>query len=88
MERYNVDVTARVMDLCDRVREIAVEQYHGRRQELEAEQTGVNRAMPILLLTDWIEKQAKLLDKRFPEPLLGCAACFIYCDVFGTNVTL
>lgn len=32
---------------------------------------GVNRALPLLLMTDEIEKAAKLLDKRFPEPLLG-----------------
>ncbi len=32
---------------------------------------GVNRALPLLLMTDEIEKSAKLLDKRFPEPILG-----------------
>lgn len=31
---------------------------------------GVNRALPLLFLTDEIEKAAKLLEKRFPEPLL------------------
>ena len=32
---------------------------------------GVNRTLPLLFLTDEIEKAAKLLDKRFPDPLLG-----------------
>lgn len=32
---------------------------------------GVNRALPLLLLTDEVEKAAKLLDKRFPESILG-----------------
>ena len=31
---------------------------------------GVNRALPLLLLTDAIEKNAKALDKRFPMPLI------------------
>ena len=39
-------------------------------QELQCA-TGVNRALPMLLMTDEIEKNAKLLDKRFPDPLLG-----------------
>ncbi|KAH9976806.1 hypothetical protein BGW80DRAFT_1290703 [Lactifluus volemus] len=30
----------------------------------------VNRALPLLLMTDDIEKHAKALDKRFPEPIL------------------
>lgn len=71
IERYDVDVAARVSDLSDRVREIAAVHYNTKAQELVIQHTGVNRAMPLLLLTDWIEKQAKLLDKRFPEPLLG-----------------
>ena len=31
----------------------------------------VDLALPLLLLTDVLEKNAKMLDKRFPEPLLG-----------------
>jgi hypothetical protein len=71
MGRYDVDVTARVADIAERVHEIAVVQYNTKSKELASAHTGVNRAMPLLLLTDWIEKQAKSLDKRFPEPLLG-----------------
>lgn len=73
MGRYDVDVTARVADIAERVHEVAVVQYNSKSKELASAHTGVNRAMPLLLLTDWIEKQAKSLDKRFPEPLLGYA---------------
>ena len=55
--------------LQDRVKTIAAEIYTADRDELFAA-PGVNRALPFLLLTDTIEKNAKALDKRFPEPLL------------------
>ncbi|KZV80623.1 hypothetical protein EXIGLDRAFT_742800 [Exidia glandulosa HHB12029] len=61
LERFQVDIASRVKELEDRVR------IHN---ELFA-QPGVNRALPLLLLTDVLEKMAKTLDKRFPEPLLG-----------------
>jgi hypothetical protein len=70
LERFNVNVDERLRDICDRVRVIAVHRYTDEASELRA-QPGVNRALPLLLLTDWLEKQAKLLDKRIPEPLLG-----------------
>jgi hypothetical protein len=80
MERYDVDVTARVVDIAERVHEVAVVHYNTKSKELSSAHTGVNRAMPLLLMTDWIEKQAKSLDKRFPEPLLGyvCGSCFAF----------
>lgn len=71
MERHNVDVSERVNDLTARIRAIAAQQYSLKSQELFAAQVGVNRALPLLLLTDWIEKQAKTLDNRFPDPLFG-----------------
>jgi len=33
---------------------------------------GVNRALPLLMMTDEIEKSQKLIGKRFPDPVLGC----------------
>ncbi|OBZ74653.1 Uncharacterized protein C11E3.02c [Grifola frondosa] len=70
LERYDVDVAARVSDIQEQVRNVAARYYAQKSQELHAA-PGVNRALPHLLLTDDIEKNAKLLDKRFPEPILG-----------------
>ncbi|KAF8315851.1 hypothetical protein DL93DRAFT_2125393 [Clavulina sp. PMI_390] len=61
----------RFNDLGNRVRAAAAQQYSLKVQELFAAQVGVNRAIPLLLLTDWIEKQAKVFDSRFPDPLFG-----------------
>lgn len=71
MERHNVNVRDRIKDLANRIRAIAAQQYSLKSQELFAAQVGVNRALPLLLLTDWIEKQAKTLDKRFSDPVFG-----------------
>lgn len=70
LERFDVDINARLTDVQDRVREVAAHYYELKLQELQAA-PGVNRALPLLLMTDEIEKSAKLLDKRFPEPILG-----------------
>lgn len=70
LERFHVDISARVKELEDRVRIVSVHYYTEQHNELAA-QPGVNRALPLLLLTDVLEKNAKMLDKRFPEPLLG-----------------
>jgi hypothetical protein len=32
--------------------------------------------LPLLLMTDEIEKSAKSMDKKFPEPLLGWVPVF------------
>lgn len=70
LARFNVDVASRVETLKERVHEVAEQSYLLKSKELFAA-PGVNRALPLLLMTDVIEKNAKLLDKRFPEPLLG-----------------
>lgn len=70
LERFNVDIGARIHDVQDRVRQISAHWYEVKMQEFTSA-PGVNRALPLLLMTDEIEKAAKLLDKRFPEPLLG-----------------
>ncbi|EJD43871.1 hypothetical protein AURDEDRAFT_145221 [Auricularia subglabra TFB-10046 SS5] len=70
LERFQVDISTRVKELEDRVRVISVHHYTEKHNELFA-QPGVNRALPLLLLTDVLEKNAKMLDRRFPEPLLG-----------------
>lgn len=70
VERYKADIDARLNDLADRVRVQAVHQYTDKNYELMSN-PDPNRALPLLNLTDHLEKQAKLLDKRFPKPILG-----------------
>jgi hypothetical protein len=70
LQRFDVDVAARLSDLKERIRQIANRHYAAKMEELQAA-PGVNRALPLLLFTDDLEKIAKLLDKRFPEPLVG-----------------
>ncbi|KAH7100511.1 hypothetical protein BKA62DRAFT_620047 [Auriculariales sp. MPI-PUGE-AT-0066] len=70
LARFNVDVEARVRELEDRARIVSVHYYTETQQDLFS-QPGVNRAMPLLLLTDVLERNAKTLDKRFNEPWLG-----------------
>jgi len=69
LERFDVDIVARVHDVKERVRTLATHWYQIRIQELQSA-PGVNRALPLLLMTDDLEKHAKALDKRFPEPIL------------------
>jgi hypothetical protein len=69
LERFDVDIIARVQDIKERVRALAAHWYQIRTQELQST-PGVNRALPLLLMTDDLEKYAKTLDKRFPEPIL------------------
>lgn len=59
-----------MQDVQDRIRQVSAHWYDTVWQE-KSSVPGVNRALPILLLTDEIEKNAKLLDKRFPAPILG-----------------
>ncbi|KAH9958139.1 hypothetical protein BC827DRAFT_1269747 [Russula dissimulans] len=69
LERFDVDIIARVHDVKERVRALAAHWYQARIQELQSA-PGVNRALSLLLMTDGLEKHAKGLDKRFPEPIL------------------
>jgi hypothetical protein len=70
LQRFNVDMRTRLADVEEQIRAVAGRSYDGKMQELQAA-PGVNRALPLLLMTDVLEKTGKLLDKRFPEPLLG-----------------
>lgn len=70
LERTDLDIIARLGDVEDRVRQVAAEWYEKKMNELQAA-PGVNKALPLLLMTDEIERVAKLLDKRYPKPLLG-----------------
>ncbi|KAJ8074784.1 hypothetical protein PM082_019109 [Marasmius tenuissimus] len=70
LERFDLDINARLADVKDKIKQMATQYYENKMQELQAA-PGVNRALPLLFLTDELEKSAKLLDKRFPEPILG-----------------
>ncbi|KAF5329650.1 hypothetical protein D9619_008921 [Psilocybe cf. subviscida] len=70
LTRFDIDITARLKDIQDRVRHVSAEWYDVVMHEKQSA-PGVNRALPLLLMSDDIEKGTKLLDKRFPEPLLG-----------------
>ena len=61
-------------ELSDRVRIIAVHHYTDTSQEVFGQQTGVNRALPFLLLSDSLESLTKKLDKAYAEPILGSVA--------------
>ncbi|KZT37680.1 hypothetical protein SISSUDRAFT_987298 [Sistotremastrum suecicum HHB10207 ss-3] len=70
LDRFQVDVNGRLGDLQEKARALCTQFYSEKKQELFS-QPGVNRAYPLLLLTDDLEKYAKLLDKRYPDPILG-----------------
>ncbi|KAH8831052.1 hypothetical protein DL96DRAFT_806757 [Flagelloscypha sp. PMI_526] len=70
LDRFNVDISARLRDVEKRAQAMAGHWYDLKLKELSS-QPGVNRALPMLFMTDELEKHAKGLDKRFPEPLLG-----------------
>jgi hypothetical protein len=76
LDRFDVDISARMGDIQDRVRQISGQVYEIKMNELQS-QPGVNRALPMLLMSDEIEKYAKLLDKRFPDPILGYGILFV-----------
>lgn len=70
LTRFEADMSVRLSDLEDHVKGLSEQYYHKKIQQLQAT-PGVNRALPLLLMTDELEKAAKQLDKRFPEPLVG-----------------
>ncbi|KZP33278.1 hypothetical protein FIBSPDRAFT_847925 [Athelia psychrophila] len=70
LDRFEVDMSARLTDIEEQIRNVAAQWYEAKIQELQSA-PGVNRALPLLLMSDELEKSAKLLSKRFPDPLLG-----------------
>lgn len=78
LEQFDVDMEARLRDVQEKIKQVAAFWYENMMKSFAA-QPGVNRALPLLLMTDEIEKSAKLLDKRFPEPLLGFVHLLVMC---------
>ncbi|KAG9089787.1 hypothetical protein FS749_001057 [Ceratobasidium sp. UAMH 11750] len=70
LARYEDEISNRLKELMDHIRTTAVHEY----TELSSDMLGVedpDRAYPLLELSSRVEKTAKILDKRFPEPLTG-----------------
>lgn len=70
IDRFEADVSARLSDLTLRIQDISVQHYQEKMKSLQ-ETPGGNIALPLLLMTEELEKTAKQLDKRFPDPLIG-----------------
>jgi len=90
LERFDVDIHARFNDVEQQVRRVSGNYYETKIQQLQSA-PGVNRALPLLLMTDELEKSAKLLSKRFPDPLFGYIRPFLpryQADVFCSQVDL
>ncbi|QRW12124.1 hypothetical protein RhiLY_11123 [Ceratobasidium sp. AG-Ba] len=70
LARYQDEINNRLQELMDHIRTLAVHEY----TELSSDMLGVedpDRAYPLLELLGRVEKTAKILDKRFGEPLTG-----------------
>jgi len=77
LDKFNLDVVARFEDIRDYARQMSAAWYDAKMDGIVKGNHGVNRALPLLMMTDEIEKSQKLLGKRFPDPVLGCVlACF------------
>lgn len=74
--RFDIDIEARKQDVQDRIRQVSAHRFEALLKEKQSV-PGVNKALPLLLMTDEIEKHAKALDKKFPEPLLGSVPLFL-----------
>ncbi|SJX66223.1 uncharacterized protein SRS1_10892 [Sporisorium reilianum f. sp. reilianum] len=70
LEAEAVALESHVEELKDAVRIMAIHEYTAKTTELFS-QVVVNEVVPLVQLLDWLEKGAKRLDKRYPEPLLG-----------------
>lgn len=77
IERFEIDISARILDIQNQIKASAQRHYDAKWLELKSA-PGVNRALPMLLMTDEMEKNFKYLDKNFGEPILGYVlACFV-----------
>jgi hypothetical protein len=70
LELEPVELDRYVEDLKDRIRIMAIHDYTAKTTDLFS-QIVENEVQPLLQLLDWLEKGAKRVDKRFPEPVLG-----------------
>ncbi|CAO1615966.1 unnamed protein product [Parajaminaea phylloscopi] len=65
-----VELERHVEELRDGIRIMAIHEYTAKTTELFSQAVD-NEVVPLVQLLDWLEKGAKRLDKRYPEPILG-----------------
>ncbi|ELQ32482.1 hypothetical protein OOU_Y34scaffold01130g1, partial [Pyricularia oryzae Y34] len=65
-----VAIESHLEELKDAIRIMAIHEYTAKTTELFS-QVVTNEVVPLVQLLDWLEKGAKRLDKRYPEPVLG-----------------
>lgn len=70
LEMYEIDVSARMRELSDRIRILAMHHYTDKSSGILTD-PGVNRALPFILLSEGLEEVASKLDQTFKQPLLG-----------------
>lgn len=70
LEAEPVTLESHVEELKDAIRIMAIHEYTAKTTELFS-QIVTNEVVPLVQLLDWLEKGAKRLDKRYPEPVLG-----------------
>ncbi|KAF8630274.1 hypothetical protein AX17_005460 [Amanita inopinata Kibby_2008] len=72
IEKFDLDLPSQIEDIRTQSRQVSAAWYDAKMKDiLRNGDHGVNRALPLLIMTDEVEKNAKKLDKGFPEPLLG-----------------
>ena len=69
LEAETIALESHVEELKDAVCIMAIHQYTAKTTELFS-QIVTNEVVPLVQLLDWLEKGAKRLDKKYPEPLL------------------
>jgi hypothetical protein len=67
-EEEGVDLSQYAEDLKDRIRIMAIHDYTAKTTDLFSQPID-NEIIPLIDLLDWIEKGAKRIDKRYPEPI-------------------
>ncbi|EST05967.1 Mammalian uncoordinated homology 13, subgroup, domain 2 [Kalmanozyma brasiliensis GHG001] len=70
LEAEAIALESHVEELKDAIRIMAIHEYTSKTTELFSEVV-TNEVVPLVQLLDWLEKGAKRLDKRYPEPILG-----------------
>lgn len=77
IDHFEADISARLSDLTTHIQDVAVQYYQEKIKSLQAAPGG-NLSLPLLLMTDELEKATKQLDKRFPDPIVGYDLCMMH----------
>ncbi|CAO1632045.1 unnamed protein product [Sympodiomycopsis kandeliae] len=65
-----VELDRHLEELKDSLRIVAIHEYTAKTTEIFSQAVD-NEIVPLIQLLDWLEKGAKRLDKRYPQPLFG-----------------